>query len=324
MDQSYTPPKFTFHGSGATFFGIWIVNTLLTLVTFGIYYPWARAKVLRYSHAKTELDGSAFSFSGTGNELFKGFIIAMAMIGVWYSLLIASYYGILKGELVFCIPLIALVLAAFAAVPYFTHGAMKYRTSRTTWRQIRFGYDGNRREYIGKYFVWGLLTVVTLGFYSIVIPAKQMQYIYKHIRVGTGRLNFNGTTGDYLMLSIFGSIVSVVTFGIYFFWYFRDTLRYTFNNISLEIDGQQHSLKTDITTGQVFLMLISWILLPLTLGLAYPWLAMYNERVITNSISFTTTPDFAKLGQINTENANATGMDGLDLLDVDSGMILGM
>ena len=62
-----------FHGKGSEFFSIMIVNWLLTLVTLGLYYPWARAKKLRYIYGQTELNNERFHFAGTGKEMFKGF-----------------------------------------------------------------------------------------------------------------------------------------------------------------------------------------------------------------------------------------------------------
>jgi uncharacterized membrane protein YjgN (DUF898 family) len=36
-----------FKGEGSAFFGILIVNWILTVLTLGFYYPWARAKQLQ-------------------------------------------------------------------------------------------------------------------------------------------------------------------------------------------------------------------------------------------------------------------------------------
>ena len=38
----------SFEGNGAELFGILMKNLLLNLLTLGIYYPWAKAKQLRY------------------------------------------------------------------------------------------------------------------------------------------------------------------------------------------------------------------------------------------------------------------------------------
>jgi hypothetical protein len=51
-DQAHHVP-IEFTGSGSEYFRIWIVNLLLTLVTFGIYYPWAKVRRLRYFYGNT-------------------------------------------------------------------------------------------------------------------------------------------------------------------------------------------------------------------------------------------------------------------------------
>ena len=69
--------KLDFHGDGSTYFGILIINWLLTAVTFGFYYPWAKAKKLQYLYNETTLNNSSFQFHGTGKEMFKGFLKAL-------------------------------------------------------------------------------------------------------------------------------------------------------------------------------------------------------------------------------------------------------
>ena len=42
MDQHITNPV-EFKGEGREFFGIWIVNILLSIITLGVYSAWASA-----------------------------------------------------------------------------------------------------------------------------------------------------------------------------------------------------------------------------------------------------------------------------------------
>jgi Bacterial protein of unknown function (DUF898) len=42
----YEPFRFT--GAGGEYFRIWIVNVMLSVVTFGIYSAWAKARRLQY------------------------------------------------------------------------------------------------------------------------------------------------------------------------------------------------------------------------------------------------------------------------------------
>ena len=39
---------FRFTGTAREYFGIWIVNILLTIVTLGIYSAWAKVRRMRY------------------------------------------------------------------------------------------------------------------------------------------------------------------------------------------------------------------------------------------------------------------------------------
>ena len=44
---------FSFTGNASEYFGIWIVNLLLSIVTFGIYTAWAKVRRLRYFYGNT-------------------------------------------------------------------------------------------------------------------------------------------------------------------------------------------------------------------------------------------------------------------------------
>ncbi|WP_410482280.1 DUF898 family protein [Riemerella anatipestifer] len=51
-------------------------------------------------------------------------------------------------------------------IPFAIHGSFRYRMSRTSYRGIRFGYRGNRKEFIKKFLKWTLFTIVTFGIYA--------------------------------------------------------------------------------------------------------------------------------------------------------------
>ena len=72
----------TFHGTGGTLFGIHIVNTLLTIVTLGVYYFWAKTRLRRYLFSQTEIEGDRFAYHGTGRELLLGTLKAVLVFGV--------------------------------------------------------------------------------------------------------------------------------------------------------------------------------------------------------------------------------------------------
>ena len=69
----------SFRGKGSEFFGVVVVNWLLTVITLGLYYPWAKERTLKYLYANTYLENDRFQFSGTGKEMFVGFIKVFGM-----------------------------------------------------------------------------------------------------------------------------------------------------------------------------------------------------------------------------------------------------
>jgi uncharacterized membrane protein YjgN (DUF898 family) len=71
-----------FTGSGSEYFRIWIVNLLLMLVTLGIYYPWAKARRLRYFMGNTLVGGQPLGFHGDPKKMFKGY----ALVGILFAL----------------------------------------------------------------------------------------------------------------------------------------------------------------------------------------------------------------------------------------------
>ena len=118
--------QISFHGEGSKLFGIYIVNLLLTIVTLGMYYPWAKAAILQYLYQETEFEGSRFTFHGTGKEMFIGFIKAIGIFIVIYAFLIIC---ILSGKpFIMSIGLLMTYAAFILLIPIAIHGSTKYQS----------------------------------------------------------------------------------------------------------------------------------------------------------------------------------------------------
>ncbi len=85
-ERTTDPTLLPLYGSGFDYFKIQLVNTILNILTSGLYYPWAKAKNLQYLYSKNTLEDTPFVFSGTGKEMFKGFIKAVLVLIVLYAL----------------------------------------------------------------------------------------------------------------------------------------------------------------------------------------------------------------------------------------------
>lgn len=67
--------SFVFHGTGERYFLICVVNVLLTIITLGIYLPWALMKCKRYLYANMEVNGQRFSYGITGGNVFVSCLV---------------------------------------------------------------------------------------------------------------------------------------------------------------------------------------------------------------------------------------------------------
>jgi|CXWL01.1.fsa_nt_gi uncharacterized membrane protein YjgN (DUF898 family) len=123
-----------FVGSGSEYFRIWIVNLLLTLVTLGLYYPFAKVRRLRYFLGATEIDGQPLSFHAEPWKMLRGYLLVAAMV-VAYS--VAGRVSPLAG-------LVAFVIVA-ALWPALWHSSLRFRLANTGWRGLRFRFVGARR-----------------------------------------------------------------------------------------------------------------------------------------------------------------------------------
>ena len=124
-----------FSASGSEYFRIWIVNLLLTLVTLGFYYPWARVRKLRYFYGNTRVAGHAFDFHGSPWRMLRGYLLVGAMLTL-YSL---------AGQVSAVAGVIALLIVA-AVWPALLRASQQFRLANTSWRGLRFRFTGSTAD----------------------------------------------------------------------------------------------------------------------------------------------------------------------------------
>lgn len=167
-----TPPdepyqyNFYFCGTGSEYFRIWIVNLLLTIITLGIYSPWAKVRRLRYFYGNTELNDESFDFTANPKRILIGRLIA---IGVY---LIISVLGEFS-------PVIAAVggLLIMALFPWLVRSTLRFRARNSQYKNVRFAFVGSL---LGAYMLFGLVIFANLLITGVGYVAVNAQM------VGTG------------------------------------------------------------------------------------------------------------------------------------------
>lgn len=146
---------FSFHGNWVDFMKIAIPNLLLTIVTLGFYRFWGTTRERRYLWSQSQFIDERLEWTGTGMELFIGFVMVFFLIGIPLAIIQLVTQGLIfQGQ-----PVIAgvLTLLMFLILFYLTgvayYRALRYRLSRSYWRGIRGGSDDPGFQY-GLSYMW--------------------------------------------------------------------------------------------------------------------------------------------------------------------------
>lgn len=174
MDQErFYGESFAFEGSWREYAPVAFTNLLLTIVTLGVYRFWATARTRRYLWANTRFIDDRLEWTGTGKELFLGFLMVLLLMGAPFLFLqFGAQALVLRGH-----PGFAGILTALAAFTlfYFTgvarFRALRYRLSRTWWHGIRGGSDAGGFGFGIQYMWRTMVAYVPLG---LLIPWSMM------------------------------------------------------------------------------------------------------------------------------------------------------
>lgn len=163
---------FVFTGKGGEYFLICLVNFLLTIITLGIYGPWALVKCRRYIYQHVTLKGQPFSYKGTGGGIF----VSMFLILVVYLLSISCFSGqhFVLGFLLFAL--------LICGIPCMAVKSLQYQANMTSLNGIRFGFNCSMLR--AWWVMLGLPVLLALVFWFAL-------YLIAQVTTSIGGLFFN-------------------------------------------------------------------------------------------------------------------------------------
>ena len=309
----------TFHGKGSTYFGIVAINFILTALTLGLYYPWAKAKYRNYLWNETEFQNSRFVFHGTGREMFKGFLIAYVVFVIFYVLYFMIFSNPnLAGPLAVIGFITFMIFVVFLFTPFAIFSSWRYRVSRTSWRGIYFSFSASFSENYKLYIKYLLLTIVTFGIAFPWLRVSIQQYLIGHTRLGSLKLDFHGEGGTLFGINLLGYILLYPTLFLYVPFFLKNRFNFTINNTTLSDDKVRRSLVSHLQGWDFFgVLIVNLILLVFTFGLAFPFTKMRAMKAMYDTIELPNDIDYDEIIQNADAYNQATGEEMLDLLDID-------
>jgi uncharacterized membrane protein YjgN (DUF898 family) len=173
---------------------LWIglYTFLLNIVTLTIFRFWGRTHFRRRLWADTRIGGEPLEYTGRGLELFIGFIIAIftLMVPTIGALFAAQ---LLLGPQAMIAVVIPIYLLLFVLMGVAIFLARRYHLSRTTYRGIRFGQTGSAWGYGFAAFGYGVLTVLTLGWFAPAAQIRLSRRMWSNAWYGGTKFKFEDT-----------------------------------------------------------------------------------------------------------------------------------
>jgi len=175
--------------------GLSLVNFILRVLTLGIYHFWGKTEVRRRIWSAIRVNGEPLAYTGTGLELFLGFLLAFAAVALPAILLSFGAVLVFGPGSPWLLAFQFVVYAAFFFLfGVAIHRARRYRLARTRWRGIRGGLEGSSWRYGWIHFWSGLLILLTLGWIVPWRSTKLQSLISNGMRFGDRPFRFSASS----------------------------------------------------------------------------------------------------------------------------------
>jgi uncharacterized membrane protein YjgN (DUF898 family) len=191
-NQKHTPV--IFEGKTSEYFGIWIVNLLLSIVTLGIYSAWAKVRRKKYFYNNTLIDNVGFDYHAKPISILKGRLIAVA-------LLVAAINPILQS-LVF--------LVIFIFLPWLVVRGSIFNARNTSHRGLRFDFVGTVGQAVRVFIGLPLLTMITLGLAAPYAAHEKNQFLVNNHRFGLSQFDMKRVVKEFYKVYLILIVVPLI------------------------------------------------------------------------------------------------------------------
>ncbi|OTG79812.1 YjgN family protein [Acinetobacter sp. ANC 4648] len=329
--------RFKFHGEAMEYFGIWMVNILLTIATLSLYAPWAKVRRLRYFYSHTEFFQRFFDFTGLPTKILMGRLIALS---IWASFALAGY--------------IEMTIAVFgglfiySVLPWLLRSTIRFTSRNSKYANSRFYFNGTNKEAYKQFFLALFIIVFTLGLFTPVVIWLYKRYLLNHLYAGQLKFKLNNSWSAYMsavyipifiligililfVLIILGMNISYninltqsgiwIFLGIYIgiLFFVRPLIQarifiITWNNTTLS----KSQFKTDCNQWHyAWIVASNWIVKILSIGLMSAWAAIRLYKYQVESLSLHLYDDPDQMTNLLQTDHNAIADEISDIFDLD-------
>ena len=343
---------FRHHGQTGAAIRLALVNLGLDIVTLSFWRFWGRTRLRKMLWGNTTVWDDPVEYTGTGGELFKGFLVVLVLIYLplaggfaWAQALMAEQDPRAASAISALYLLVILLVAAGM------YRARRYQLSRTVWRGIRGGQTGSALHYallslavwltvpmsVGWALPWGEMMLAryrwnhttfgdkgfacdanTKGLYGRLALIWACAMIYGVVAVGIIALAVAAATELEMDEQVVIGALSVGLFILAIFALAIPWARYRAAVLAktaagISFDG--HRFAAPVRTWPLIRLSLGNMLISLfSLGLLRPWVALRTFRFACGVISMDGVPDFATVRQ-SADTGPSSGEGLISVLD---------
>lgn len=188
--QTYTPAQVEFRGNTREWFGIWIVNFVLSIITLSIYSAWAKVRQKKYFYQHTYVGGRNFDYHATGKQILIGRLIVIA--------------GLVVFTLLSAIPVVAVLgfLAFLFVMPWLVVQSLRFNARMSSWSNVRFGFSGKYGGAAKITLLYPLLAALTLYTTLPYADRARRRFIVNNHRLGKTPFSFAAPISKFYMAAL--------------------------------------------------------------------------------------------------------------------------
>ena len=329
--------QFAFEGKTGEFFKIWIVNIMLSIITLGIYSPWAKVRTRRYFYSNTLLMNMPFDYLADPIKILKGRLLAFAIILIYtFSSLISP---MLQG---------AIMVIFIPLFPWIIIKALKFNLYYSAYRNIRFHFSADYLKALWVFIGLPILVALSVGLAYPYFAKERKKFVINNSTYGTSPFELSVTTGQFysvylktagiilltfiLMAGIFKALQSLIliqdaspiailpplTILMIVYGYLYTTIT---NLVINHTRLKQCKFGSHLETTKIcWLYFSNTFAIIFTFGLLIPWAMIRTARYRISCISVISYSDLDLFIADEAEKASAIGEELGDILDIDIGL----
>jgi len=189
------PLKLAFTGTWRGYYRVWFVGMLLTLLTLGLFAPWAKVRNKRYLYAHTRLGEDGFDYRANPWRILMGNLVIAGLFALW-----------LLSPLIH--PLLPWALIGFGVLllPWIITQSLRFNARATAWRGLRLRFRGNPFGFLMSHV---LIPVFSFGILWPFATRSRRRWLVDNLSFGNTPFSYQTSVAELYGIYLKGLIFFV-------------------------------------------------------------------------------------------------------------------